>query len=110
MSETESTWKYNHPPLTYLEASFHMLKRLDSGLEIGVMKMLFTWDLCYNINPDSMFDAYDYRYMYETEGEAVKACVLWDGDGHPPGNWIKRKGGGPDLDNPDYKPNDNSMD
>ena len=110
MSETESTWKYNHPPLAYLEAGFHMLGRLDNGIEIAVIKMLFTWDLCYNINPDSMFDAYDYRYMYETEGEAVKACVLWDGDGHPPGNWIKRKGGGPDLDNPDYKPNDNSMD
>ena len=58
-------------------------------------------------NPNSMCDFYDYRYMYATEGEAVEACVKWDGEGHPPGNWIKRKGGGPDLDNPNYKSNDN---
>ena len=98
-----------HDPKLYWEAGVHCFKRLDSGLEIGVIRMLFTWDLCYNINPNSMCQFYDYRYMYATEGEAVEACVKWDGEGHPLGNWIKRKGGGPDLDNPDYKPNDNSL-
>ena len=102
--------KPKYDPKLYMEAGFYFVRRLDSGLEIGVMKMLFTWDLCFNINPKSMFGAYEYRYMYETEGEAVMACVLWDGEGHPPGNWIKRKGGGPDLDNPNYKPEDAAID
>ena len=96
----------NSPPYLYTEAGFHIFKRFESGLEIGVIKMLFTWDLCYNINPNSMFDLYEYRYMYATEGEAVKACVLWDGEGHPPGNWIKRKGGGPEISNPNFKTNE----
>ena len=95
-----------YDPKLYMEAGYHCVKRLSNGLEIAVIKMLFTWDLCYNIDPSSMFDAYECRYMYATEGEAVEACIKWDGAGHPPGNWIKRKGNGPDLDNPNYKPED----
>ena len=87
----------------YREAGFYFVKRLDSGIEIGVIKMLFTWDLCYNINPKSMTDVYEYRYMYETAGEAVEACSQWDGNGHPPGNWIKRKGRWPEISNLNYK-------
>ena len=86
-----------------MQAGFYFVKPLDSGLEIGVIKMLFTWDLCININPNSMFDAYEYRYMYETAGEAVEACSQWDGEGHPPGKWIKRKGIYPEISNPKYK-------
>ena len=93
--------KYN--PKLYMEAGFYFVKALDSGLEIGIIKMLFTWDLCFNINPKSMTQVYECRYMYETAGEAFEACSAWDGSGHPPGKWIKRKGGGPDLDNPNYK-------
>ena len=100
--------KYN--PKLYMEAGFYFVKALDSGLEIGIIRMLFTWDLCYNINPNSMYQFYDYRYMYATEMEAVEALVHWDGNGHPPGNWIKRKGNGPDLDNPNYKPEDAAID
>ena len=92
-----------HDPKLYWEAGVHCFKRLDSGLEIGVIRMLFTWDLCYNINPNSMCQFYDYRYMYAKEMEAVEALVHWDGNGHPPGNWIKRKGNGPEISNPKYK-------
>ena len=95
--------KLNNDPKLYMEAGFHCFRRLDNGIEIAVIKMLFTWDLCYNINPNSMFDAYEYRYMYESEMEAVEACVLWDGEGHPPGNWIKRKGIDPEISNPNFK-------
>ena len=91
-----------HPSL-YMEAGFYFVKRLDSGLEIGIIKMLFTWDLCYNINPNSMSDIYECRYMYETAGEAVEACSTWDGDGHPPGRWIKRQGIYPEISNPNFK-------
>ena len=95
-----------YDPKLYREAGFYFWRRLDSGIEIGIIRMLFTWDLCYNINPKSMFDAYEYRYAYETEGEAVEACVLWDGEGHPPGNWIKRKGIYPEISNPNFKTNE----
>ena len=121
MSKPKYEWFINSEPYLYEEAGFTSVKRLDSGLEIGVIKMLFTWDLCCNINPDNMFDAYEYRYSYATEYEAVEALLMWDGDGHPPGNWIKRqeieygmndvrvtyKSGGPEISNPNYKSNDN---
>ena len=90
----------------YMEAGFCLVRRLDSGLEIGIMRMLFTWDLCFNINPNSMSDIYECRYMYETAGEAVEACSTWDGDGHPPGKWIKRKGIYPEISNPNFKTNE----
>ena len=99
--------KPKYDPKLYIEAGVHIVKRLDSGIEIAVIKMLFTWDLCYNINPNSMSDFYECRYMYATEGEAVEACIKWDGEGYPPGNWIKRKGIYPEISNPNYKSNDN---
>ena len=105
MTKPKSKWSIKNPNL-YMEAGIHIFKRFESGLEIGVIKMLFTWDLCYNINPNSMYDFYEYRYMYATEGEAVEACVLWDGEGHPPGNWIKRKGIYPEISNPNFKTNE----
>ena len=99
--------KPKYDPKLYIEAGVHIVKRLDSGIEIAVIKMLFTWDLCYNIDPNSMSDFYECRYMYATEGEAVEACIKWDGEGYPPGNWIKRKGIYPEISNPNYKSNDN---
>ena len=99
--------KPKYDPKLYIEAGVHIVKRLDSGIEIAVIKMLFTWDLCYNIDPNSMSDFYECRYMYAKEGEAVEACIKWDGEGYPPGNWIKRKGIYPEISNPNYKSNDN---
>lgn len=43
---------------------------------------------------------YRYRYCYPTLLDAMSAFNDWDGCGHPPGNWIKRKGEGGDLPNP----------
>ena len=43
---------------------------------------------------------YAYRYCYESLVEAEYAIENWDGEGHPPGMWIKRKGLGGDLPNP----------
>lgn len=45
---------------------------------------------------------YRYRYCYEYQQEAIWALMFWDGHGHPPGNWIKRKGEGGDLLNMKY--------
>ncbi len=42
-----------------------------------------------------------YRYCYHNLLEAITAFQEWNGQGHPPGQWIKRKGGGEDLRNPE---------
>lgn len=42
-----------------------------------------------------------YRYCYSTASEARKALKDWNGIGHPPGYWIKRKGEGGDIINPE---------
>lgn len=45
---------------------------------------------------------YQRRYCYEHREDAQAALSAWDGDGHPPGPWIKCKGAGIDLLNPDF--------
>lgn len=59
--------------------------------------MMFTVGLACGIGAIS----YRYRYCYPTASEARHALKVWDGKGHPPGSWIKRKGEGGDLINPD---------
>lgn len=46
---------------------------------------------------------YRLRYCYEHRSEAQAAIKAWDGLGHPPGPWIKCKGGGVDLLNPNLR-------
>jgi len=61
----------------------------------AVQRFLFTAGICVGLDKTG----YEYRYCYETVEEAVIALATWDGpnSGHPPGNWIKRKGGGEEL-------------
>ncbi len=59
---------------------------------------MFTVDLVCHID----WTGRAYRYMYHTLEEAYVAMGLWSGKDHPPGNWVKRKGGG-DISNPEYK-------
>lgn len=65
--------------------------------------MAYTVRLFYNA------DSHGYQacYCYHTLEEAREAFNTWDGNGHPAGNWIKRKGDGHDISNPDYIPTTN---
>lgn len=45
---------------------------------------------------------YERRYCYEHRADAQNALLAWNGDGHPPGPWIKYKGAGIDLLNPEF--------
>ena len=45
---------------------------------------------------------YERRYCYEHRADALSALLAWDGREHPPGPWIKCKGGGIDLLNPAF--------
>ncbi len=62
--------------------------------------MAFTVGLFYNADEQG----YQARYCYHTLAEAREAFNTWDGTEHPPGNWIKRKGDGRDICNPNYVP------
>ena len=47
---------------------------------------------------------YKYRYCYPNHSEAKPSLDKWnDINEHPSGNWIKRKGEGGDLTNPNYE-------
>lgn len=46
---------------------------------------------------------YQRRYCYEHRADAQAALAAWDGSKHPSGPWIKCKGVGIDLLNPDFR-------
>jgi len=58
--------------------------------------MMFTVGIACGLDPVGL----RYRYCYTTASEARHALSTWNGEGHPPGSWIKRKGEGGDLINP----------
>lgn len=66
---------------------------------VGVARFLFTHGLIVGITADR----YDHRYCYGREDEAIAALEAWDGEGHPPGPWLKRKGLDPEINNPSFK-------
>jgi hypothetical protein len=75
------------------------VKVLD-GKVCGLLRLAFTTGLIVDIGKYG----YNCRYCYPRHGDAVEALAAWDGKGDPPGNWIKRKGGGGDVENPNYEP------
>lgn len=70
--------------------------KLPTGKWAGVMQMNFTGGLFVGLDDHG----YEKRYCYETIRQAAFACLTWDGEGDPPGNWIKEKGDGVDRINP----------
>jgi hypothetical protein len=57
------------------------------GRHVHVVQMLYTAGLVVS-DPISLC----HRWCYETRREARMAFDAWDGEGDPPGNWIKYKG------------------
>lgn len=79
------------------ELGYAFPRQLPDGRWIAIQVMLYTTGLFVGLDPVG----YAYRYCYESFGEAVlDAALRWNGDGDPPGPWIKRKGLGGDLLNP----------
>lgn len=62
--------------------------RLINGEIVSVSRFLFTWALMLGIDEKG---CYRTRFCYENVTEAATAFVLWDGEGDPPGPWIKQK-------------------
>lgn len=65
----------------------------------GIFRFIFTVGLCYGLNEY----AYKGRYCFESMADAREALRDWDGEGDPPGNWIKHKGK-VEYSNPNYIP------
>lgn len=68
------------------------------GRLCGIRQFNYTTALVVGLDPTG----YHLRYCYEHRSDAQAAIEVWDGRGHPPGPWIKCKGGGVDLLNPDF--------
>lgn len=64
----------------------------------GVLRYGVSTGLCCGLTWSSV----SYRYCYQHSFDAILAIGLWDGEGHPSGPWIKRKGLGEDLHSLDY--------
>lgn len=69
---------------------------------VGIMPFLFTWGLCVRVNPGDLANFYSYRFCYPDLQECLADFWEWSGEGLPAGNWIKQKGSGLDVSNPNY--------
>jgi hypothetical protein len=61
----------------------------------------FTYTTAIVVGVDAI--GYERRYCFEQLEDAQAALRAWDGHGHPPGPWIKCKGTGIDLLNPELR-------
>lgn len=62
-------------------------RQLPSGECACIGCQLFTWSLMVGVTEISP----GRRYCYEREHDARHALSSWDGEGDPPGPWIKEK-------------------
>lgn len=72
------------------------VRQIPNGHWIGVSRFCFTYGLCVGL--EDWLNC-GYRYCYKSPSDAALACHTWNGEGDPPGPWIKRKGRG-DRHNP----------
>ena len=80
-----------------LAAGYSDLRVLGREL-CGIKRFNFTTAVVVGLD----VSGYQRRYCYEHDADARTALLLWDGEGHPSGPWIKCKGAGIDLLNPTW--------
>ncbi len=68
-------------------------KQLADGQWIALRTLLSTTAIVIGLDNTG----YNHRYCYRYHEDALEAINSWDGAGHPPGEWIVRKGIGEDL-------------
>ncbi|MDR2219770.1 MAG: hypothetical protein LBE24_04225 [Methylobacillus sp.] len=66
-------------------------ERIINGRICGLQKFLFTTGLLTDLTFSGLIYNYSARYCYEHFEDALEALNAWDGEGDPPGNWIKEK-------------------
>lgn len=80
------------------EASGYIPTCILAGQARAVNDFIHTTALVVGIRDES----YQRRYCYEHRSAALAALMAWDSRCHPSGPWIKCKGAGIDLLNPQY--------
>lgn len=85
--------------LEFLESQGYSSLRMVNGVLCGLLPFAFTTGLMVDLREFG----YELRYCYEHEADALAALLVWDGNDHPTGPWIKCKGRGVDLLNPELE-------
>ena len=81
---------------TIRENGYEMPKEVPGNGVCVIAQFAYTWAVMTDLS------AMDYgrRYCFEHKDDAVASLLSWEGTGHTPGPWIKCKGDGIDLLNP----------
>lgn len=75
-------------PEVYLtDQGYSLVRLLPTGEWAGLQRMAFTCGLFVGLDETG----WRTRFCFETEDEARNALSGWDGQGFPPGYWIKQK-------------------
>jgi hypothetical protein len=77
-------------PAECADWGYYRIKPLPGGLWLGLQQMIFTTGL-FVIEGEL---SWRLRFCYERRADAEAALEAWDGQGDPPGPWIKEKGSG----------------
>lgn len=85
--------------VTVLENGYTELREVPGQGLCGLLPFTFTWAIVVKLTPGG----YARRYCYEHHHDAAQALQAWSGAGHPSGPWIKCKGAGIDLLNPELQ-------
>jgi hypothetical protein len=78
----------------FLALGYYRVRRLPNGEWLALARMMFSTGLCLVEEPDptdQVSNGLRTRFCYEHAREAEAAFLAWDGEGDPPGNWIKQK-------------------
>jgi hypothetical protein len=70
---------------------FRRVRDVPGRGDCAVQRFVFTAGLLVGVRLERLWIEYEARYCYETAHEAVQALDAWDGQGDPPGDWIKEK-------------------
>lgn len=81
----------------WVENGYLEIRQTDAGTWCALSRFNFTWALVVGLDESG----YALRYCYEHQADASTALKSWNGIGHPSGPWIKCKGPGIDLLNPE---------
>jgi hypothetical protein len=68
---------------------YQHVRQLANGEVAALYPMIYTTGLLVGLDDSG----YNRRYCYERQSDAFAALMKWDGQGDPPGPWLKQKGG-----------------
>ena len=71
-----------------IEQGYTNVTMLPTGEVACLYKFMFTTGLIVGVTKFG----YRIRFCFEQAQDAAEALKSWDGNGYPPGNWIKAKG------------------